>query len=242
MKLHDADGLKGVITLDRELIAAVVEVQTTGQVATTVPDARPVTLADLMFVQPLLNGLFAQLLETTQNTVLDGWTTGITHADRFEDVRAIGLALEHVNYRVMRLSLDLGAGDRHGELTLALPSGEEAKPEPTPSKPHDDWAGQLRETVMLSPAALTAELHRFRLPIGVANNLKVGQILPLPGCTVSSVRLVGPDGVRVARAKLGQVAGHIAVRLEEPGVPLMKGLEAKKLAPKDANLALSDSS
>ena len=227
LKLYGADGVQGVIALDRELIAAVVEVQTTGQVSSLAPEPRAVTLADLMFVQPLLDGLFAQLLETTEGTVLDNWTVGIVPGERFDDVRALGLALAHVSYRTMRLTLDLGAGDRSGELILALPSGEVAQAEPVASKPKDDWAAQMHETVMEAPAALTAQLHRFRLAIGVANNLKVGQVLPLPGCTVSSVRLVGPDGVGVVRAKLGQVAGHIAVRLEDPAVPTMKALETK---------------
>lgn len=231
LKLLNADGVQGVVALDRELIAAIIEVQTTGKVSSFVPEPRAVTRADLMFVQPVLDGLFAQLLETTQDTALKGWTEGIVQGDRFDDVRALGLALGHVTYRVMRLSLDLGVSERRGELLLALPSGEVAPIEKPLTRPQDDWAAQMRETIMASPAALTAELHRFRLPLGVANNLKVGQVLPLPGCTVSSVRLVAPDGMRVARAKLGQVAGHIAVRLETPAAPLMKSLEAKQAKP-----------
>lgn len=230
LKLLDADGVQGVVALDRELIAAIVEVQTTGQVSSIKPDPREVTVADLMFVQPVLDGLFEQLIETTRDTVLGGWTAGVLHGGRFDDVRAIGLALAHVSYRMIRLSLDLGAGDRRGELVLALPSGEVAQVEKAETQPREDWAAQMRETVMESPAALTAELHRFQLPLGVANNLQVGQILPLSGCTVSSVRLVAPDGTRVARAKLGQVSGHIAVRLEKPSVPVMKAIETKQSA------------
>ena len=236
LKLVDAEGIRGTIALDQELIAAIVEVQTTGQVSATTPATRPITMADLMFVQPVLDGLFEQLVETTQDTILSDWTTGVTHSDRFENVRAIGLALGHITYRVMRLSLDLGANDRRGELIVALPSGEVAEVENPKQKSDDNWAANMRETVMEAPAALTAELHRFQIPIGTANSLQVGQVLPLPGCTVSSVRLVGPDGVRIARAKLGQVAGHIAVRLEDPAAPMMQTLETKQAAPAESRV------
>jgi len=242
LKLMNADGgVAGVLALDTSFVAAIVEVQTTGQVSDAVPAQRDVTLADLVLAQPFLDGLFAHLLETTPNTALDGWTADMRHADRFENVRAIGLALSHVNYRLMRLTLDLGGADRQGELFIALPAGEvNVIPEDTGPK-IVNWAHEMHETVLAAPAALSAILHRFDLPLHRANNLHVGQVLALPGCTVSSLELVGPDGVRVARAKLGQVAGHIAVRLEDPIAPPMRELPPRKAAALDpAPMALSE--
>lgn len=241
LKLKKRDDLIGVLALDANFIAAIVEVQTTGQVGSAAPEPRPVTLIDLMLAQPVLNGLFAQLLETTPQTALDGWTTDVTHVDRFDDVRAIGLALAHVDYRLMRMAIDLGGSDRTGELLLALPCLR-AKPAPAEQAPSQaDWAETLRATVYEAPAALTAVLHRFDLPLHTANDLRVGQVLALPGCTVNSVTLVGPDGIRVARAKLGQAAGHIAVRLENPIAPFLKELPTPPRVNKpNAALTLSD--
>ena len=48
--------------------------------------------------------------------------------------------------------------------------------------------------------------------------------MPLPGCTVSSVRLLSPDGQVVAQAKLGQVGGYRAVRLEAAPPPELSDL------------------
>ena len=66
---------------------------------------------------------------------------------------------------------------------------------------------QLGQRVSAAPASLDALLHRFKMHIGAAQSLEVGQVLPLPGCTVNSVRLLAPDGKVVAQAKLGQVGG-----------------------------------
>lgn len=239
LKLSDADGFVGVLAVDRGFVGAVVEVQTTGQISAVAPEMRPVTFADLMLVKPFLDGLFDQLLETTQRTGLEGWTDGITHGARFDDVRAIGLALAHVQYRLMRISVDLGGGERQGEVILALPAGDAVETSEPVAAQQVDWAKDMRETVMESPAALSAVLHRFELPLYIANALEVNQVLPLPGCTVSSVQLVGPDGARVARAKLGQVNGHIAVRLEDPMAPQMKELKPVADLP-DAQLVLAD--
>lgn len=232
--LHEDGSLVGVLALDTSLVAAIVEMQTTGQVNATTPEQRDVTLADLVLAQPFMDGLFAHLLETTPNTALDGWTADVRHADRFENVRAIGLALAHVNYRLMRLTLDLGATDRNGELLLALPAGDVVQTPDDSAPKMVNWAQEMQETVLASPAALSAILHRFDLPLHRANNLRVGQVLALPGCTVSSLELVGPDGARVARAKLGQVAGHVAVRLEDPITPPMRELPPRKVAALEA--------
>lgn len=235
------DAIMGVLALDTAFIAAIVEVQTTGNVGPVSPESRSVTLADLILTQPFLDGLFAQLLKTTPNTALDQWTTDIRHADRFDAVRAIGLALAHVNYRMMKLTLDLGGEDRKGELILALPIGDAVLPVEPAKDTSADWATEMRATVFEAPAALTAVLHRFDLSLDKANSLQVGQVLALPGCTVSSLELVGADGVRVARAKLGQVAGHIAVRLEDPIAQPLKELPPRKaVAAPDAKLALPE--
>jgi len=52
------------------------------------------------------------------------------------------------------------------------------------------------------------------MPLFQAENLAVGQVIPLPGCTVSSVKLLARDGRKVATARLGQSGGMRAVRVE----------------------------
>ena len=52
------------------------------------------------------------------------------------------------------------------------------------------------------------------MPIAQAQTLRVGQVLPLSGCTVHSVRMVSADGRDVGAAKLGQSGGMRAIRIE----------------------------
>ena len=54
----------------------------------------------------------------------------------------------------------------------------------------------------------------MRLPLKRVEGFAVGDVLPLPGVTVGSLRLEGPDDAPVAPARLGQVMGLRAVRLE----------------------------
>ena len=60
------------------------------------------------------------------------------------------------------------------------------------------------------------------LPISKIEEFEVGQVLELAGTTVGSVTLVGADGKPVATARLGQVAGKRAVRVEPEQVQLQE--------------------
>jgi flagellar motor switch protein FliM len=60
------------------------------------------------------------------------------------------------------------------------------------------------------------------LPIHKIEGFEVGQVLHLPGTTVGSVNLKGPDGAHVATAQLGQVAGKRAVRIEPVKVEMQE--------------------
>ena len=67
------------------------------------------------------------------------------------------------------------------------------------------------------------------LPISKIEAFEVGQVLQLAGTTVGSVMLTGPGGEKVATARLGQVAGKRAVRIEVAQVDMQD--DPPKLAP-----------
>ena len=104
-------------------------------------------------------------------------------------------------------------------LVIVLPLVEETEaPQAAPPAPVD-WDQVFQENVADAPACLEALLHRVPISLATAQSLQVGTILPLPGCTVNSVRLLSPDGQVVAQAKLGQIDGYRAVRLETAPAP-----------------------
>ena len=214
----------GVAAWDMQMRAAVLEMQTMGKLIAMVADARPATGTDKTMCDPLLAALLAVLPSAVVGTDFEGWIDDVTPDARLESARAAGLMLDDCSYRSVRMTVDLGVADRTGSLVLTLPMltrpAELPDPEPAPL----NWGDAFRANVMDSPAVLDALLHRFKMSLGRAQNLQVGQVVALPGCTVNSVRLISADGQNVAQAKLGQVGGMRAVRIENAVAPQMRDL------------------
>ena len=207
----------GLIACDSGFVSALIEVMTTGRVSAAVVEDRRVTRTEGALVQPVLRAILDELDETTARTALDGWTRLVGLGQRFETCRAAGFALSDRTYRLMRITVDCGAPDRQGTVLLALPLQASALPQAqisAPEVPAVDWQREFRAAVMAAPARLDAVLHRMKVPLATLNRLDVGQTLPLLGCTVGMVRLVDPGGRTVARGRLGQIAGQIAVRIQ----------------------------
>ncbi|TNC73874.1 FliM/FliN family flagellar motor switch protein [Rubellimicrobium roseum] len=211
--LHEDDHPVGLVALDAEARAAVLEVQTLGRVAPAVAEVRVVTAADAALARPFLQALLAEVEAGTAGTVLDGWVRGPALAARLPGPREAAMILSDGLYRIVRLTLDLGAGGRQGLALLLI----RLRPPPEPA-----WAeppaATVADPVLAAPATLTAVLHRLQLPLAGAEALEVGQVLALPGVTVASVRLE-VAGIDLGPARLGQMAGMRALRIEEPLTP-----------------------
>ena len=207
----------GLMACDAGLVSAAIEVMTTGRISAQPPEVRHVTRTEGTLVQPLLRAILDELDETTARTALDGWTRHVGLGQRFDSARAAGFALTERGYRLMRMTLDCGAPERQGALLIALPLHATAQPlvpADPPQAPAADWHGRFQAAVLAAPARLDAVLHRMKVPLARVTALQVGDCLPLTGCTVGMVRLVDPNGRTVARGRLGQVAGQIAVRIQ----------------------------
>lgn len=225
--LEQGGSLYGLIALDMQLRAAIVEMQTMGALVAQQAEDRAPTRTDKTLSDPLVGAFLAAFPEAVQNTPLEGWMDGVTHTDRIDSTRAAGLVLEDVNYRIVRMSVDLGIADRNGMLIVALPLVKEVIPTVVEPPTRIDWEPAFTQAVSEATACFDALLHRFAVPLATAQSLKVGSVLPLPGCTVNSVRLIAPDGQCVGQAKLGQAGGHRAVRLECAPAPQLGELAAR---------------
>ena len=235
----------GLIACDAGLVSAAIEVMTTGHIGPAAPDTGRITRTAGTLVQPLLRHVLDELEVTTARTALDGWAQSVGLGNRFDSARAAGFALKDGTYRLIRMSLDCGAPDRQGDLLVALPLQVTAAPPPQDSatpEPARDWHSLFQAAVMQAPARLDAVLHRMEVPLSTVSTLEVGQCLPLLGCTVGMVRLVDPAGQTVARGRLGQIAGRIAVRVQadadvipmtdmappaDPGIDRRKGVRTR---------------
>ncbi|MFA8444244.1 FliM/FliN family flagellar motor switch protein [Yoonia sp.] len=212
--LQHADHLVGLIALDLEMRAAVLEMETMGAVLAQPAEQRVPTRTDKMLCDPLVAAFLAAFPAAVAGTALEGWMDGVTPGDRVENGRAAGLILADCTYRIVRLSVDLGVADRQGQVVMVLPVVQEVTETVVAPQDAVDWDATFQDAVSHAPACLTALLHRFPVSLATAQGLQVGSVLPLPGCTVHSVRLLSSDGTGVAQAKLGQVGGYRAVRLE----------------------------
>lgn len=219
----------GLIGCDSGLVSAQIEMLTTGRIAPAAPDHRPVTRTEGTLAHPLLARILTEMEETTIRTALDGWMQGAALGARYDTPRAAGFDLADQFYRRITLSLTCGDGDRSGQLMLALPPQAGTAPPVAAGGRHDrmpgtaaeraadratDWHDRFRRSVLAAPARLDAVLHRMTVPAAALTALDVGQVLPLQGCTVGMVQLVDPLGRTVARGRLGQIGGHVAVRVQ----------------------------
>jgi flagellar motor switch protein FliM len=93
----------------------------------------------------------------------------------------VGLLLDDCSYRLVQMNAQLGAVDRHGLLLRALPLIEAPRVEVLPDKEETDWKTQFPKAVQDAPAALTALLCEFFVPLATARALRLGTVLPLTG-------------------------------------------------------------
>tara|TARA_R110002051_G_scaffold33923_4_gene75535 strand:+ start:1194 stop:2090 length:897 start_codon:yes stop_codon:yes gene_type:complete len=206
----------GLIGLDAQMRAAAIEMQTIGSLIKAPQIDRAPTSTDMMLAAPLCEMLLKLLPETTAGSDLDGWAADVLLGEVFESLRSVGLALEDDNFRVMRLALDLTVGERQGEIVLVLPNHSPQLVVIENDPADSGWEVKMVRAVESAPAALNAVLCRMKMPIGTIDGLQVGDVLPLYGATVSSVRLYAQQGFKVGAARLGQSGGMRAIRIETP--------------------------
>lgn len=231
VELKREGDLAGLIALDVEMRAAVLEMETMGALLATRSEPRAPTRTDKMLCDPLLCSFLSAFPAAVMDTPLAGWVDDVQPGEEMQNTRVAGLVLEDCAYRIVRLNMDLGVADRQAQLVIVLPLVQSDDSADVAPAPDVDWAGALQENIADATASLDALLHRFPVSLATAQALRVGSILPLPGCSVSSVRLLAADGQVVAQAKLGQVGGYRAVRLETAPEAQLEALSSAAAPP-----------
>lgn len=209
----------GLFAIDPGLVAAAIEMQMRGRLSEGDADPRPLTSADAALVAPLATAFLSELGPAARDSALAGWAAERTVGDRLADLRAIGLVLPEGGFRVVGVSAWLGAGDRQGQVLVAVPEPVRADPARDPAHRAALWSATLRDNVLSASATVEAVLHRLRLPLSEVQGFEIGRQIPLPGVRVTSVRIEGPGGRLIGRGRLGQTGGMRAVRIEEEPPP-----------------------
>lgn len=220
--LDGPDGRSGGLSLDRACTNALVQQQTTGQVGTGDPPARPFTATDAALVAPVADALLGRAATLVEAPADRGCLEGYRFGARMEDLRTLILALDADRFRVFDLTVEIAAGQFQGNLCLVLPdlvgaAGEETAKLRGPGL--EQSFGALR-------AELTAVIGRLRVPLSTLSQMQKGDTLELTQGQIDRTDLVAINGRKVAIGRLGQSGGLRAVRLAGVATPPEAAAEA----------------
>ncbi len=217
--LDGPDGALGLASIEREVMTAVIEVQTIMQVTQMpVEEDRVLTPTDAAMMAPLLDGTLERLVQNLDHHPLSPQLEGFKFGAMIEDARAASLLLDASSYRTFRAEVDLALGRRKGALSIILPERTSEQLEnaegadPDAPGPHEDQMGKI-------PARLDAVLSRITMTLSEAEALKSGDLLHLPADVLDRVELVAGRNQVVAKGRLGQLNNQRAVRLTWPEAP-----------------------
>jgi len=223
--LEGPQGGLGVAALDIQALAALIEVQTMGQVLKSPATQRRATATDSAMCEPLLGRALQDFEEHLAGSAAERWAAGFRFGERIKNVRLLGLRIEETDYRLFRIALDMADGAKQGELLLALPADGYVRKKNGVDSEHG-WAQMLQKTVQASHVELLAVLHRMQVPLADATAYKAGDLVPVPQSAIAEVQLEGTDGRIVGHARLGQQNGYRALRISDDtaaDVPAMGG-------------------
>ena len=212
--LRARDGAVGLISMDAQTVAALVEVQITGEISPHPAEERGASAVDAALCSSFVDTVFEQLEILLSAEGRGPWFYGYRMGGRIEAARKIGLRIEEGAYLMYTLELGLSDRERSGKMMIALPShvrNTGANGSVAPDT--EDWSAALATSVMGSNADLSAVLHRIRLPIADVSAISVGQLVPIPRDSINKVQVLTLDGKTAMIGRLGQAQGFRAIRL-----------------------------
>ncbi len=212
--LEGPQGGLGVAALDIQALAALIEVQTMGQVLKSPATQRRATATDSAMCEPLLGRALQEFEGHLAGSAAERWAAGFRFGERVENVRLLGLRLGEMDYRLFRISLDMADGAKKGELLLALPA-EGCVQRKCGTDGGQSWSRMLQKAVQVSHAELLGVLHRTQMPLAAVTAFKIGDLVPVPQSAIGEVLLEGADGRVVGVARLGQQNGYRALRIAD---------------------------
>lgn len=217
--LDGPDSVLGLATIDREVLTALVEVQTIQQVTQVPVDDRPLTATDAAMAAPFMDDVLKRFAANLEDNPLRAGLEGFRFGAMIEDKRAAANLLNAPAYQGFRTSVDLALGRRKGRIGFFLPQQTAASSQPAQSEP-----GRYEQAMKFLPVAIEATLARIALPLGTVESLKPGDLLPLSPSVIDNVELRAGRSPVVAKGRIGQMNGMRAVRLNWPQIPANKDL------------------
>ena len=212
------DGVAGKVggaLLGRALVSALVQQQTTGRVAAAVVEDRRMTATDAALCAPLIDLLFTRAHGLVDNDADRVALPCLKFGARAENKRLFELALDEVEYTVLRLTVDIAGGVAQSSLVLLLPPPA-AMPDPVPASDGNETSQNprtLKPAIMDVPAELSAVLCRLRFPLAQISALEIGHLIDVPSESFDAVELLSINGRLISSGAMGHVDGNRALML-----------------------------
>ncbi len=218
MLMDGPDGVVGFVSIARDVMTSVIEVQTIGEVTKLPVSDRPLTPTDAAMLAPLIEGSIERLVANLDESPIAETVRGFRFGAMVEDPRAAALLLEAPSYLTFRAEVDLALGRRRGSILFIFPIVELSK-EQEAERNADRDNGPFEESLMLVDAKLDTIMCKLSLPLSQLRALQVGEMLQLePNCH-NDVELRSQEGRIVAAGVLGHKNGKRALRLNWPIAP-----------------------
>ncbi len=212
--MEGPDGARGIVSVDREIMTGMIEIQTISKVTRMPIEDRPLTPTDAAMMAPLIDGALERFEANLEGHPDLGQLSGYRFGALVEDARTVGLLLEAALFRAFRVTIDLDTGTRRGDIQIILPVRKIGVVEDTLA---DTRPGPHEPRLMLVPARIEAILACVRMPLSKASALRAGDLIELPATALEKAELIAGRGHRLALGRLGQMNGLRAIRLSLPG-------------------------
>ena len=204
------DKPQGYVVIDADLLACLVESQTIGRVTGAAPEKRDFTNTDAMlsgpFVEEVMQRATMYMDDAPDADIFGGYVVGA----RIDDARSVYLTMGEQAYQIVSAKVELSLGLRKGDITLLLPTA------PPATKSNDDKPQHMTEEMLLDlNVALDAVLYRLKMPLHQLENLRKGDVLPLPKDAIRKVELTAQTYSVFGAGTLGKVEGARAFRIQD---------------------------
>ena len=219
--IEGPNGGTGMAVVSRDLVAALIEIQTVGEVTSRAAPERDATPTDAAMVETYVDAALVRVGGMLAEVSGEEWTGGQRLGRAVFDLHQIPLELPDIGYRRLRVAIGFGPDSKEGELVVILPArlvapagvdlGRQA------AEAARDWQDKVETSVLASEAQLSAILCRLSKSLAGIRGLRPGDRINVPAKSIANVRLEGLDGRLVAQGRLGMANGHKAIRLGQVG-------------------------
>lgn len=212
--VHGQGGARGLMALDRSLLSAILQAQTTGRVTGATVAERNPTQTDAVLTRRFLSIFLDSLALRLEGQRYASWARSYSPRDRVADAKRLPHVLADGVYGTLRLTVDIAQGVRQGQLVLCLPSrGAPGVADDMASSEGRVWGEAIASRVLDSQAELDAVLMRIKLPLSQVSRLAVGDVISFGAATLTRLRLEGAGGSQIGSARLGRANGMRAIKV-----------------------------